>query len=279
MNAVRRPLTDGHRLYCRVRILCIGDVVGKPGRHAVAALLPVLRRELSIDVVMANGENAAAGRGLTLGTAKELFAAGVDVITSGNHIWDQSEIVPHLDSEAPILRPANYPPDTPGRGICSFGPLTVINLMGRTFMSEIDDPFRTADRLLESVEPGSIVLVDMHAEATSEKIAMAWYLDGRVSAVVGTHTHVPTADARIFPGGTAFVCDLGMVGPLDSVIGVEVAPVIRKFLTGMPARFTVAEKSKYVTFNSVLIEVDDSTGKARSIERVDREWMNDAQQR
>ena len=184
---------------------------------------------------------------------------------------------PDIDSEAPILRPANYPEGVPGRGLVRFGDLTVINLMGRTFMYEIDDPFRTVDRLLANVPEGSIVLVDMHAEATSEKIAITWYLDGRVSAVVGTHTHVPTADQRIFPGGTAFVCDLGMVGPLDSVIGVEKDAVIRKFLTGMPARFRVAEKSRIVTFNSVLIDIDESTGKSRSIERVDREWINDGE--
>ena len=260
-----------------MRILCIGDVIGKPGRRAVAALVPALRGELSIDVVVANGENAAAGRGLTSNTAKDLFSGGVDVITSGNHIWDQNEIIPHLDSEAPILRPANYPEGAPGRGLIRYGDLWVLNLMGRTFMYEIDDPFRTADRLLANVPEGSMVLVDMHAEATSEKIALAWYLDGRVSAVVGTHTHVPTADQRIFPKGAAFVCDLGMVGPLDSVIGVEVEPVIRKFLTGMPARFKVAEKSRIVSFNSVLIEIDEATGKSRSIERVDREWVNDVE--
>jgi metallophosphoesterase (TIGR00282 family) len=158
----------------------------------------------------------------------------------------------------------------------SFAGLTVINLMGRTFMYEIDDPFRVADRLLESVPSQTPVLVDMHGEATSEKIAMGWYLDGRVSAVVGTHTHVPTADQRIFPKGTAFVCDVGMCGPLDSVIGVEVEPVLRKFLTGMPTRFTVAEKSRTVQFNSVLVDIDGN-GRARSIERVDREWQTDAQ--
>ncbi len=261
-----------------MRILCIGDVVGKPGRRAVAALVPMLRRELRLDVVIANGENAAAGRGLTMATAKELFAATVDVITSGNHIWDQKDIIPQLDSEAPILRPANYPQGVPGRGIVTLGPLTVLNLMGRTFMYEIDDPFRVADRLLASVPAGSTIIVDMHAEATSEKIAIGWYLDGRVSAVVGTHTHVPTADQRVLPGGTAFVCDLGMCGPRDGVIGVEKEAVIRKFLTGMPARFVVAEKCRLVSFNSVLIDVDETTGKARSIERVDREWINDAEQ-
>jgi metallophosphoesterase (TIGR00282 family) len=260
-----------------MRVLAIGDIVGKPGRRAVGALLAALRRELGIDIVVANGENAAAGKGITIGTAKEILSAGVDVITSGNHIWAQKEIIPFLQSEAPVLRPANYPPGAPGRGIVTFGALTVINLMGRTFMYEIDDPFRAADRLLESVPSGSPVLVDMHAEATSEKIAMGWYLDGRVSAVVGTHTHVPTADGRILPKGTAFVSDLGMCGPHDSIIGVEPEPVIRKFLTGMPARFKVAEQSRLVDFNSVLVEIDDATGRALSIERVDREWEQHAE--
>lgn len=260
-----------------MRILMIGDVVGKPGRRALAALVPGLRKDLGVDVCVANGENSAAGRGITIGTARDMLSAGVDVLTSGNHIWAQSDIIPHLDTELRLVRPANYPEGTPGRGIEKFGGLTVINLMGRTFMYEIDDPFRVADRLLEQIPEGAPVLVDMHAEATSEKVAMCWYLDGRVSAVVGTHTHVPTADQRIFPKGTAFVCDVGMCGPRDSVIGVEVEPVIRKFLTGMPTRFTVAEKSPMVTFNAVLIDVDDSSGRARAIERVDREWEQDGQ--
>jgi metallophosphoesterase (TIGR00282 family) len=261
-----------------MRVLCIGDIVGKPGRRALAALVPGLRRDLGIEAVIANGENAAAGRGLTSKTAQEIFSGGVDVITSGNHIWDEKEIIPHLDGDLRILRPANYPADVPGRGMCTFGSLTVLNLMGRTFMYEIDDPFRCADRLLESVAAGSTIVVDMHGEATSEKIAMGWYLDGRVSAVVGTHTHVPTADQRLLPKGTAFVCDLGMCGPRDGIIGVEAEPVLRKFLTGMPARFTVAEKSKVVQFNAVLVDIDETNGKARSIERVDREWMVDGQQ-
>jgi metallophosphoesterase (TIGR00282 family) len=255
-----------------MRILVIGDIVGRPGRRVVTALVPALRRELAIDVVVANGENAAAGRGLTVNTAKEICAASVDVITSGNHIWDNQDIFPYLDTEAPVLRPANYPEETPGRGLVRFGALTVINLMGRTFMYDIDDPFKAADRLLATVEPGTPILVDMHAEATSEKIAMGWYLDGRVSAVIGTHTHVPTADQRLLPKGTAFVCDVGMCGPRDSIIGVEPEPVIRKFLTGMPARFNVAEKARMVQFNAVVIDIDDESGKARSIERVDREW-------
>ena len=260
-----------------MRILAIGDVIGKPGRRAVAALVPGLRRELALDAVVANGENAAAGRGLTGKTAKDLFEGGVDVLTSGNHIWDQKEIIGHLDADYRILRPANYPEGVPGRGVTSLGKLTVINLMGRTFMYEIDDPFRAADRLLADVPAGQTVIVDMHGEATSEKIAMGWHLDGRVAAVFGTHTHVPTADQRMLPKGTAFVCDLGMVGPRDSIIGVEAAPVLRKFLTGMPARFSVEEGSKPVTFNSVLIDIDETTGRARSIARVDREWEPDAE--
>lgn len=255
-----------------MRVLAVGDIVGKPGRRVVATLLPALRRDLALDIVVANGENAAAGRGITVALAKELFAAGIDVITSGNHIWDQREIIPFLDTEAPLLRPANYPDGVPGRGIVRFGNLTVINLMGRTFMYEIDDPFRAADRLLERIEPGSCILVDMHAEATSEKIAMGWYLDGRVSAVVGTHTHVPTADQRLLLQGTAFVSDLGMCGPRDGVIGMERQAVLDKFLTGMPARFNVAESSTAVVLNAVLIEIDETTGSARAIERVDREW-------
>jgi len=258
-----------------MRVLAIGDVVGKPGRHAVAALLPGLRRELHLDAVIANGENAAAGRGLTGKTAKELFDAGVDVITSGNHIWAQREIVEHLERDERILRPANYPEGAPGRGVTSIGKLTVMNLMGRTFMYEIDDPFRAADRLLSDVPQGQLIVVDMHAEATSEKIALAWYLDGRVSAVFGTHTHVPTADQRVLPKGTAFVCDVGMCGPRDSIIGVEPEPVLRKFLTGMPAKFSVAEGSPTVLLNAVLIDIDDESGRARSIERVDREWERD----
>ena len=260
-----------------MRVLAIGDVVGKPGRRAVAALVPALRRDLQIDAVIANGENAAAGRGLTGKTAQDLFDAGVDVITSGNHIWAQKEIVEVIEKDDRILRPANYPQGAPGRGMTSVGRLTVINLMGRTFMYEIDDPFRVAERLLADVPAGQIIIVDMHAEATSEKIALAWHLDGRVAAVFGTHTHVPTADQRLLPKGTAFVCDLGMCGPRDSIIGVEPEPVIRKFLTGMPARFTVAEGSPVVTFNAVLIDIDGESGRARSIERVDREWVRDGE--
>ena len=253
----------------------IGDVVGKPGRQAVSALLPALKEELAIDFVIANGENSAAGRGITEKTAQVLFEAGTDVITSGNHIWDQREIIPVLDQEVAILRPANYPDRAPGRGLLKQGGVTVLNLQGRTFMPAIDCPFRAADAELESIGENDIVFVDMHAEATSEKVAMGRYLDGRVTAVVGTHTHVPTADAQILPEGTAFVTDVGMVGPKDSIIGVEVDAVIGRFLTGMPTRLPVAEKSRIVQFNAVQIDIDDSTGRALSITRVDREFEPD----
>jgi hypothetical protein len=254
-----------------VNVLLIGDVVGKPGRQAVAALVPKLRRELSLDVVIANGENAAAGRGLTERTAQELFDAGVDVITSGNHIWDVKDFVPLLERETPILRPLNYPPPAPGRGMLQQKGLTVLNLQGRTFMQEIDDPFRAADAALASLPEDAIVVVDMHAEATSEKQAMGRYLDGRVAAVIGTHTHVPTADARVLPGGTAVVTDVGMVGPKESIIGNEIGAVLQRFLSGMPTRLPVEERSPVVQFNSVVIEIDESTRRARAIRRIDRE--------
>jgi hypothetical protein len=253
-----------------VRVLFIGDVVGSPGRRALSELLPELRRELTIDVIIANGENAANGRGLTLKTAREMFDAGVDIISSGNHIWDQREIVEELDSDAPILRPANYPPGTPGRGIVRARGLTVINLQGRTFMSNIDCPFRTADALLAE-NPEGPILVDMHAEATSEKQALGWYLDGRVAAVLGTHTHVPTADPRILPCGTAYISDAGFTGARDSVLGFEVAASQRLFLSQLPTRLPVEEKCATVVMNSVLVEIDESTGRSQSIQRVDRE--------
>jgi metallophosphoesterase (TIGR00282 family) len=233
-------------------------------------MLPGLRSEFGIDVVIANGENAANGRGLTMKTAREMFNAGVDVISSGNHIWDQKEIIEELDGDAPILRPANYPQGTPGRGMLRSKGLTVLNLQGRTFMANIDCPFRTADALLgDKVEPP--IVVDMHAEATSEKQAMGWYLDGRVAAVLGTHTHVPTADPRVLPNGTAYVTDAGMSGARDSVLGFEASASQRLFLSGMPTRLPVEETCPTVVLNSVLVDIDDATGRARSIERIDRE--------
>ena len=260
-----------------MNVLLLGDVMGKPGRKVLAALLPELRRELKLDLVVANGENAAAGRGLTERTAQDLFDAGVDVITSGNHIWDQKEVIPLLDQEAPILRPINYPPGAPGRGVLTQKGVTVLNLQGRTFMLQIDCPFRAADAALAELPAGAVVLVDMHAEATSEKQAMGRYLDGRVAAVAGTHTHVATADAWVLPGGTAYVTDLGMCGPKESIIGNEIEAVLVRFLSGMPTRLPVAEKSRALQFNSVLVEVDEATGRARAIQRVDREYTSDGE--
>ena len=260
-----------------MNLLMIGDVMGRPGRRAVAALLPGLRQELALDLVVANGENSAAGRGITEGTAQELFDAGVDVITSGNHIWDQKEIIPVLDQEVAMLRPLNYPPAAPGRGLLTQKGITVLNLQGRTFMPDIDCPFRAADAALSELPQDAIVFVDMHAEATSEKQAMGRYLDGRVAAVVGTHTHVPTADARILPGGTAFVTDVGMAGPQESIIGNEIDSVIERFLTGMPTRLPVAEKSPTVQLNAVLIEIDETTRRANSIARIDRVYRRDGE--
>ena len=253
-----------------MRILLVGDVIGRPGRRAIRSLMPGLRRDLHIDLVITNAENAAGGKGLTPETANELLRSDVDVLTSGNHIWAQKEIIPSLSDTSPILRPLNYPPGVPGRGYLWWGDTLIVNLVGRTFMGDVDCPFRTIDQLLRQLEskPKAIV-VDFHAEATSEKNALGRYLDGRVSAVVGTHTHVGTIDARILPKGTAYVTDIGMVGPSDSVIGDDVGEVIKRFLTHMPSRLSVGKGA--VTFNSVLVEVETSTGRAMSIARVDRE--------
>ena len=256
-----------------MRILFVGDAVGRTGRQALAKLLPALRREFRVDLTIANGENAAAGRGITPPVAEEMLRSGVDVITTGNHVWDQKEIIPYLDSSAPILRPLNFPPGVPGRGILQEGAVTVINLQGRVFMANIDCPFRAVNQELGNISPGSIIIVDMHAEATSEKIAMGWYLDGRVSAVVGTHTHVGTADARVLPHGTAFVCDVGMTAAIDSVIGDNIDSVLQRFLTAMPVRLQPA--TGRAVLNSVLVEVDDSTGRAINIQRIDRETDDD----
>lgn len=252
-----------------MKILVVGDIVGRPGRRAVRELLPRLRQQHDIDLVIANAENAAGGIGLTRATADELLKYGIDVLTSGNHIWDQRDIIPHLDGELPLLRPLNYPPGVPGRGYLTKKGVLVVNLMGRTFMSPLDCPFRIMDRLLnELLNKPNTIIVDFHAEATSEKVALGRYLDGRVSAVLGTHTHVGTIDARLLPRGTAYVTDLGMTGPLDSIIGNEVDEVIKKFLTLIPRRLSVGIGN--IIFNSVLIEVAGS-GRATSIARCDME--------
>jgi len=250
-----------------MRILTIGDIVGQPGRQAVHRLVPDLRQELELDMVIANAENAAGGFGLTSAIAKEIMEAGVDVLTSGNHIWAQKEIIEHLDSEMPVLRPLNYPPGVPGRGYLVRGQVMVVNLMGRVFMRELDCPFRAMDKLLAELDPRPpVIIVDFHAEATSEKVAMGRYLDGRVSAVLGTHTHIGTIDAQILPGGTAYVTDIGMTGPTDSIIGDSVEAVLQRFLTGLPHRLSVG-KGKPV-FNAIMVEVAEDSGRAVNIERI-----------
>jgi len=252
-----------------LKILAIGDIIGKPGRNAVKEVLPGLCGEYNIDLVVGNGENAAGGLGLTPGTADELFDSGIDVITSGNHIWAYNEITPYLDSELAILRPLNYPPMNPGRGYLRKNNVLIVNLVGRVFMGHVDCPFRAMDQLLAEFEHKSIpIIVDFHAEATSEKVAMGRYLDGRVSAVLGTHTHVGTADARILPGGTAYVTDIGMVGPMDSVIGDDPDSVIKRFLTQIPSRLSVGRGT--VSFDAILVEVDEKTGKAIAVQRIKR---------
>ena len=251
-------------------ILMLGDIIGKPGRRAVQELLPGLRQQYGLDLVIANGENAAGGLGLTSTTAKELLNDGVDVLTSGNHIWAHKEIIPYLDGEMPILRPLNYPPGVPGKGYIVNSQAMVVNLMGRTFMSSLDCPFRAMDKLLAELKhKPPVIIVDFHAEATSEKVAMGRYLDGRVSAVLGTHTHVGTIDTQLLPLGTAYVTDIGMTGPMDSIIGDEAEAVIQRFLTMLPHRLSVG-KGKTV-FNAVLVRVDDDSGKAMTIDRICRE--------
>ena len=253
-----------------MRILMIGDVVGKPGRRAVRQFLPGLRHEYDLDLVIANGENSAGGLGITLDTAQELLDYGVNVITTGNHIWAKREIIPYLDGDLPIIRPLNFPPGVPGHGFLSTGDALIVNLIGRIFVGEFDCPFRTMDRLLEETNTApSVIIVDFHAEATSEKVAMGRYLDGRVSAVLGTHTHVGTADARVLPQGTAYVTDVGMVGPMDSIIGDDADAVVHSFLTRMPHRFSIG-KGRAI-FDAMFVEIDKDSGKAVSIQRIQRE--------
>ncbi len=251
-------------------LLVIGDIIGRPGRQAIREFLPSLRQQYGLDLVIANAENTAGGFGLTVNTARELMSSGVDVLTSGNHIWAQKEIIPYLDGDMPILRPLNYPPGIPGRGYLIIGKTMVVNLIGRTFMSNYDCPFRAMDKLLAELEPKPpITIVDFHAEATSEKVALGRYLDGQVSAILGTHTHVGTIDAQLLPGGTAYVTDIGMTGPTDSIIGDDAEAVIQRFLTMMPHHLSVG-KGKAV-LNAIMVGVDEDSGRATSIERLCRE--------
>jgi len=251
-------------------VLVIGDVIGKPGRRALNKLLPDLRQQYGLDMVIVNAENAAGGIGLTPATAAELLNAGADVLTSGNHIWAQKDIIPYLDGEMPILRPLNYPPGVPGNGYIVKRKVMVVNLMGRTFIGNYDCPFRTMDQLLTDINPKPpIIIIDFHAEATSEKMALGRYLDGRVSAVLGTHTHVGTIDAQLLPKGTAYVTDIGMTGPIDSVIGDDSEAVIDRFLSMLPHRLSVG-KGKTI-LNAIMVNIDKDSGKATSIERIYRE--------
>ena len=255
-----------------MKLLFIGDIVGQPGRRAVAELVPKLREQHALDFVIANGENSAGGSGITPKTAEEIFSAGVDVITTGDHLWDQKEVMELLASEKRFLRPLNYPPGTPGQGSAVFQinklpPIAVLNVQGRTFMPPLENPFLLAlDEVKRLRQQTKIIFVDFHAEATSEKIAFARMLDGQVSAVVGTHTHVQTADEQIFPGGTAYLTDAGFTGPHESVLGREIEPVLKRFLTGMPQRFDVAKDR--VLLHGAVIEIDDASGKAVKIQRI-----------
>ncbi len=255
-----------------MKILFIGDVVGRPGRIALASRLGRLIDRNDIDLVVVNGENAAAGFGLTADLAREFYDLGVDVLTSGNHIWDKREIYDYLDSQKRLLRPANYPAGLPGRGHGVFTTsaglkVGVLNLEGRVFMNNLECPFRTADALVDELRQQTpLILVDFHAEATSEKSALGCYLDGRVSALVGTHTHVQTADERILPGGTAYITDVGMTGSRDSVIGIRKELAVEKFLSQLPVRFDVAKKDVIVC--GVVLTIDEKTGNAIGIERV-----------
>jgi metallophosphoesterase (TIGR00282 family) len=255
-----------------LKVLFIGDIVGSIGRDTVAAYLPRLKSKYKPDVVIANGENAAAGRGLTKKIYQELLFMGIDVVTMGNHTWDQKEIMDFIDDEDFLIRPANFSPDAPGKGMTTISKngvtLSVINLHGRTFLPPHDDPFAMSLQLVEEAKKVSpLIFVDFHAEATSEKIAMGWHLDGKASVVVGTHTHVQTADARILPEGTAYLTDAGMTGPYDGVLGMKKEDVLYRFQTNMPTRFEVPKEGRS-QLNGMFVEIDDRTGKALRIERI-----------
>ena len=257
------------------RVLFLGDIVGGKGRDTVARYLPRLRQEHSVNYVIANAENAAGGNGLTRTVADELFDLGIDVLTSGNHIWDKREILEFIEDYGRVLRPENYPPHTPGRGVflTEVGspprPFAVVNLSGRAFMPPVDCPFRQLDATLQALPADATVVVDFHAEATSEKVAMGYYADGRVAAVIGTHTHVPTADERILRSGTGYITDAGMCGPRDSVLGVETSAVIRKFTTGLPVRFNVPDEGAGILCG-VMLELDLQDRRCLSIKRIER---------
>ena len=262
-----------------MNILFIGDIVGSPGRTAIAKLVPGLKAELEIDFVIANAENASGGSGITAKVAAELFASGVDVLTSGDHIWKKSEIFQLINQEARILRPLNYPEGAPGRGAHVFKAANglkvgVINVNGRVFMDALECPFKTSLKACEELaKETKIIILDIHAEATSEKVALGWYLDGKVSAVFGTHTHFQTADEKILPKGTAYLTDAGMTGPYDSVIGRNVEDVLTRFLSSIPVKFNVAESN--IQLHGVLVRIDEKTGLATSILRIQKKFLDE----
>jgi hypothetical protein len=257
-----------------MKILFIGDIVGEPGRRAIAELLPGIKKANEIEFVIGNAENVAGGSGVTPSLADELFNHGLDVITSGDHIWKRKEIIDRIESDRRILRPANYPSGAPGSGSTvvkseSGTDVGVINLMGRVFMQPLECPFKVAQEEINKIKNRArVIIIDMHAEATSEKIALGWYLDGQVSAIIGTHTHVQTADEKILPNGTAFLSDAGMTGPYDGVIGRKKEQILARFLTQMPMKFEMAEGD--IQLHGVVIDVDDKTGKANSIKRIQK---------
>lgn len=254
-----------------MRIMMTGDVVGHTGRRAFRTYTPQLRREKQIDVVIVNGENSAGGKGFTRRALDELYSGGADVVTSGNHVWDKRDVLEFIDQEPFLIRPANYPEGTPGKGWCIYPfkakNIGVINLSGRAFMPALDDPFQKIEEILREIQNEcDVIFLDFHAETTSEKMAMGWYLNGRVNGVVGTHTHIQTADERILPEGTGYITDLGMVGPWNSVLGVKTECILKRFLTAMPVRFDVADGPS--VYSSVIFDIDDKTNRTTNIERI-----------
>ncbi|MEW6236148.1 MAG: TIGR00282 family metallophosphoesterase [Candidatus Omnitrophota bacterium] len=254
-----------------IKILFVGDIMGRPGRMILKSKLNQLMLQYNVGLCIANAENAAGGKGLNYKIAQELFSYGVDVLTMGNHTWDNKDIFNFIDDNRNIVRPYNYPPSVPGKGFVTVEtrngvPVVVGQLCGRLYMGNADCPFRTADAMLKEIGGRRPIVIDFHGEATSEKVAMGWYLDGRVSAVIGTHTHIPTADERILPQGAAFICDVGMTGPYDSVIGMEIESTTNQFITGIRRHHQVAKQN--VKICAVMMQVDEASGKASSIERV-----------
>ena len=254
-----------------MRILMIGDVIGRTGRRAFRKYTPELQREKGIDLVVVNGENSAGGKGITRKSLDELYQGGADIVTSGNHIYDKKEVLQFIDTEPFLVRPANYPEGAPGKGVCIYPfkakNIAVFNLSGRSFMPALDCPFQKAEEILKEIaREADIILLDFHAETTSEKMAMGYFLDGRVNAVVGTHTHVQTSDSRILPKGTAYISDLGMTGPWDSILGVKKDIIIQRFLTALPARFDVAEGP--AVYAGILLTIEDSSNRTMEIERI-----------